>query len=146
MDATLLQHRYDPNRKCDDVQWICIDYALCNGDAHIVFQDLMKHHNGKNIVEIFKETCRLLEIKATQIDFVDITKFEDKNVICFYWLIEKDKRWNFSYIQYHFLRKIHGTWSKKDGHNSKPYLVPFEQLETILNQLDPENKTFFVIE
>lgn len=146
MDAKILQKGFYPNRKCDNMRWNCIDFALCNGDAHIVFQDLLKNSNSKNVVEIFKETCEYLEINAIQIDYEDITKYEDKNIICFYWWKEQDEGLRNSYIEYHFLRRIGKTWFKKDGQDSVPDRFPNDLINFVIKELNPEEKAFFIIE
>lgn len=146
MDAKFFQKGVDPERKCNNMRWNCIDYALCNGDAHIVFQDLLNNSNNRNVIEIFKETCRYLDIKVIQINFADIPKYEKENIICFYWWKEHNEHTENSYIEYHFLRRINGIWFKKDGQDSVPDTFPKYLIEFILNELNPEEKALFIIE
>lgn len=146
MDAKFLQKGVDLERKCDNMRWNCIDFALCNGDAHIVFQDLLKNSNGKNVVEIFKQMCRCLEIKTTQISYADITKYEDKSIICFYWWKECNEHSKNPYIEYHFLRRINNVWFEKEGQDSIPSKFPSNLISFLLKEYDPKNKAFFIIE
>ena len=146
MNAKFLQKGVDLERKCDNMRWNCIDFALCNGDAHIVFQDLLKNSNSKNVVEIFKETCEYLEINGIQIDYEDITKYEDKNIICFYWWKGQDESLRNSYIEYHFLRRINNVWFEKEGQDSLPSKFPSDLISFLFKEYDPKNKAFFIIE
>ena len=146
MNVKFLQKGFDPNRKCDNMRWNCIDFALCNGDAHIVFQDLLNNSNGKNVVEIFKQMCRCLEIKTTQISYADITKYEDKSIICFYWWKECNEHSGNQFIEYHFLRKINNVWFEKEGQDSIPCKFSSSLTTFFLNELNPEEKAFFIIE
>jgi len=146
MDAKFLQRGVDLERKCDNMRWNCIDFALCNGDAHIVFQDLLKNSNGKNVVKIFKETCEYLEINAIQIDYEDITKYEDKSIICFYWWKECNECSGNQFIEYHFLRRINNVWFEKEGQDSIPSKFPSDLILFLLKEYDPKNKAFFIIE
>lgn len=146
MDAKLLQKGADTKRKCNNMRWNCIDFALCNGDAHIVFQDLLKNYSNRNVIEIFKETCELLNIKAIQIDFTDIPKYKKANIICFYWWKECDEHSENPFTEYHFLRKINEIWFEKEGQDSVPNKFPTNLISFLLKEYDPEKKAFFIIE
>ena len=146
MNAKFLQKGVDLERKCDNMRWNCIDFALCNGDAHIVFQDLLKNSNGKKVIEIFKEMCSYLEIKATQISYADITKYENKSIICFYWWKECNEYSGNQFIEYHFLRRINNVWFEKEGQDSIPSKFPSDLISFLLKEYDPKNKAFFIIE
>ena len=146
MNVKFLQKGFDPNRKCDNMRWNCIDFALCNGDAHIVFQDLLKNSNGKNVVKIFKETCEYLEINVIQIDYADITNYEDKSIVCFYWWKECNEYSGNQFIEYHFLRRINNVWFEKEGQDSIPSKFPSDLISFLLKEYDPKNKAFFIIE
>lgn len=140
-----LKQGFDPNRQCDNVRWNCIDYALCNPDAHPLFEKLLRNSDDASVVELFKKTCQYLGIAATQLSFTDnLDDFE--NVIVFYWWEQEDRVWGFHYTDYHFLRKTGRIWHGKDGQNSTPEPFPRDQLEFVFNQYDPDQKAIFAIE
>lgn len=149
MNATELQHDllqgFDPARECDNVRWNCIDYALCNPDAHPLFEKLLRNSDDDSVIELFKRTCQYLGIHVTQLDFTSqLNQYE--NVIVFYWWSEEDRCWGFHYTDYHFLRRVDGVWIGKDGQNSSPKPFPKDELEFVFKQYDPEDKAIFVIE
>lgn len=142
--TTDLIQGFDPTRECNNIRWNCIDFALCNPDAHPLFEKLLRN-SDEPVIELFKKTCQYLGITVTQLDFSDkLDNFE--NVIVFYWWEQEDRCWGFHYTDYHFLRRIDGIWVGKDGQNSVPEPFSKDQLEFVFKEYDPDNKAIFVIE
>jgi hypothetical protein len=70
--TTDLIQGFDPTRECNNIRWNCIDYALCNPDAHPLFEKLLRNSDdNESVVELFKKACKYLGIKATQLLFTD---------------------------------------------------------------------------
>ena len=86
------------------------------------------------------------KLYGIQIDYEDITKYEDKNIICFYWWKEQDESLRNSYIEYHFLRRINNVWFEKEGQDSLPSKFPSDLISFLFKEYDPKNKAFFIIE
>ena len=135
-----LHKGFDPTRKCNDIRWNCIDYALSNPDAHCIFEKYLHNFKENTVIELFQKTCALLGIKTKQIQFSDISLHEGNNIIIFYWW-EED-----TYIDYHFIRRINGIWFEKIGQNSCPEAFPCGQLDFVIKQYDSDKKSCFIVE